>query len=95
MSVMVVLDPRSWPKAERRGLSPRLDGLEGKTIGVLNNGHANAEPPLTAMVEIIKERFPTAQILMRSKPSQRNRAPEEEMQELAEKCDAVLIGVGG
>jgi len=40
------------------GLSPRLTGLEGKTIGLLTNVKRAAPPILTVVEQRLRERFP-------------------------------------
>lgn len=55
-----VLSP--WPYAEpvpARGISPRLDKLEGKTIGLFANGKRAAVPMLEALERELKGKFPT------------------------------------
>ncbi len=55
-----VLNP--WAEAELqslRGLSPSLEGLEGKTIGLLYNAKVSAKPILSVIEKELKNRFPT------------------------------------
>jgi hypothetical protein len=55
-----VLSP--WADADsipRKGITPRLTNLEGKTIGLFENQKVSAKPTLTAVEKQLKERFPT------------------------------------
>jgi hypothetical protein len=58
-----VLSP--WAEADPvplKGLSPRLDKLDGRKIGLLCNNKRAAPLILDATEKLIKERFPTAVI---------------------------------
>ncbi|MFM9968999.1 MAG: hypothetical protein ACKVQK_11460 [Burkholderiales bacterium] len=58
-----VLSP--WPYAEpvpARGITKRLDTLEGKTIGLFANGKRAAVPILVALERELKAKFPTLKI---------------------------------
>lgn len=45
---------------ERKPLAARVDSLEGKTIGLYDNGKPAGEPLLTAVQEKLSERYPDA-----------------------------------
>ena len=50
-----------WAEAELqslRGLSPSLQGLEGKTIGLLYNAKVSAKPILSVIEKELKNKFP-------------------------------------
>ena len=55
-----VLSP--WPAADpvpARGITPRLDSMAGKTIGLFANGKRAAVPMLEALERELKAKFPT------------------------------------
>jgi hypothetical protein len=55
-----VLSP--WADADskpKKGITPRVTNLEGKTIGLFENQKVSAKPILNAVEEKLKERFPT------------------------------------
>ena len=57
-----VLSP--WADADPipyRGISPRVESLTGKKIGLFSNYKRAARHALEAIERILKERFPTAQ----------------------------------
>ena len=57
-----VLSP--WAEADPiafRGISPRVENLSGKTIGLFSNYKRAARPALEAVEGQLKERIPTAQ----------------------------------
>ena len=56
-----VLSP--WADADPvpfRGVSPRVDTLEGRTIGLLGNSKRTSEPTLDIVEDRLKKRFPSA-----------------------------------
>jgi hypothetical protein len=60
-AVYEVLSP--WAEADPvplKGLSPRLDKLDGKKIGLLCNNKRAAPLVLEATERLLKQRFPTA-----------------------------------
>jgi hypothetical protein len=55
-----VLNP--WADADlkpKKGITPRLKELDGKTIGLFENQKVSAKPILIAVEKQLKERFPT------------------------------------
>lgn len=57
-----VLSP--WAEADPtpfRGISPRLDGLSGKKIGLLMNTKRAAAPAMQVIKRRLKEKFPTVE----------------------------------
>ncbi|MDZ7261746.1 MAG: hypothetical protein ONB05_06540 [candidate division KSB1 bacterium] len=55
-----VLSP--WADADsipKKGITPRVTDLEGKTIGLFENQKTSAKPISTAVTRELKERFPT------------------------------------
>ena len=57
-----VLSP--WAEADPtpfRGISPRLDGLSGKKIGLLMNTKRAAAPTMQVIKKRLEEKFPTVQ----------------------------------
>lgn len=89
---MVILDPRVAVDPGRRDPVRPVDGLRGKTIGVLDNGLGNSTPLMKALVPLLEERF--GSVLFRTKPSQSRGAPKEWLDEFAAQCHVVITGVG-
>jgi hypothetical protein len=58
-----VLSP--WAEADPipfKGISPRVDTLEGKTIGLFRNSKRAAQPTMTVIEKRLKEKFPKVRI---------------------------------
>jgi len=61
-NVFEVLSP--WAEADPvhpRGITPRIDSLEGKTIGLLRNSKRAARPIMNVLEKKLRERYPSIQ----------------------------------
>ncbi len=94
-----VLSP--WAEADPvplKGLSPRLDTLDGKKIGLLCNSKRAAPLILDATEKLLKQRFPAATVsrfFARSfsvSSLEKDRAPE--FDDWLKGVDAVIASVG-
>ncbi|MBI2910148.1 MAG: hypothetical protein HYX92_21105 [Chloroflexi bacterium] len=89
-----LVDPRGKPQVSQGGISPRLAGLDGKVIGLLNNGKSNFHLFLVDLEELLVGEYPSLEAVQRKKPVVPRPAPKELVQEMADKCDAMVIGLG-
>ena len=94
-----VLSP--WAEAESvplRGLSPRLDDLAGKKLGLLCNNKRAAPVILDVTEKILKERYPDAEISMfharTFSVSALEQDRKEEFDDWIKEVDAVIASVG-
>jgi len=97
--VYEVLSP--WAEADPiplKGLSPRLDELDGKKIGLLCNSKRAAPLILDTTEKLLKQRFPSAKIsrfLARSfSVSSLEKDREGEFNDWLKGVDAVIAAVG-
>jgi hypothetical protein len=89
----VLLDPTVSGESVQR-LSPRLDSLAHKRIGVLWNGKTHGDAVLMQLVDELCQQDLATRALFATKPLLGNVAPAEVLDELAGSCDAVIVGVG-
>ena len=87
-----VLDPTVSPTVERSGLAPRLDSLDGKVVGLYNNGKPNAARLLELVGEQLSERYPLRD-LVRGVYSASHGMRREEWVGI-ERCDAIILANG-
>ena len=87
-----IFDPTVSPTVERSGLAPRLDSLDGKVIGLYNNGKPNAARLLEVVGEQLSERYPLGG-LVRGFYSVSHGMRREEWSDI-EQCDAIVLANG-
>src|SRR5262249_23222872 len=83
-------DPTAEPRAVTASLAPRLTTLQGKRIGILDNGKANAGTLMLAVARTLQERYGAGEIVKREKPVAGPPSPEA-LEALAQ-CDLTLVG---
>ena len=94
MATLRFLDPRGSINPENHPLIPRLDSLEGKVIGIIDNGQSNSTAMFQELTQLIQEKFHPAEVIFRTKPTHMQGAPKTLMEELINRCDAVITGLG-
>ena len=94
MATLKFLDPRVSVNPQDRALVPELDSLEGKVIGIIDNGQANSTTMFQELAKLIQENFNTREVIFRTKPTHMQGAPKPIMEELLTRCDAVITGLG-
>ena len=91
---MLLCDP-TVPGPERNlSRAAALARLEGRTIGLLENGKLNAQLMLRETAALFEERHGCTVVPVWSKWNASAPAPEETLQEAAEKVDFLITGLG-
>lgn len=88
---MVVYDPTAEPRAAGAELAPRPASLAGKTLGILDNGKANAGVLMQAIADLLRAEQGVASTIVRKKPVA-GPAPPQAVEDLVRECAAVLVG---
>ena len=57
MATLKFLDPRATVNPQARPLIAGLDSLEGKVIGIIDNGQANSTTMFQELAKLIQETF--------------------------------------
>jgi len=79
--VFTVLDPRAYePPIDFVGLAPRLDTLEGKTVGVINMGGGNSDAVMPSIATGLQAAVPGCNVVY------------SEDKNSIKSCDAAIIG---
>lgn len=94
MATLKMLDPRASANPKERPLVPGLDTLEGKVIGIIDNGQSNSTSMFHELAKLLKEMFHPAEVLFKTKPTHMQGAPKTIMDEFVSRCDAVITGLG-
>src|SRR3989304_2012294 len=93
-----VLNP--WAEVDPiplRGISPRLAGLQDKTVGLFINGKIAARPSLNLVEKKLQERFPTlkfSRFTHITNDSIAEAKDKAEYEAWTKGVDAVVLGVG-
>lgn len=89
-----ILDPTVAPLRVEGAVAPRPDDLSGKSVGLLANGKRNADRFLDILADLLAERYSLKEVVVRNKGDASSPAPDAMLDELAQLCDAVIVGVG-
>ena len=93
MPEITVLNPMGTPPPiEAKQMAPRLDTLDGKTIYFVNTGYIGTDRLMEVMTDWFKANYPKTNIAM-ARGSMTNISPAV-MEEIGEKGDAAIIGLG-
>ena len=94
MATIKFLDPRVTINPKDRPLVAGLETLEGKTVGIIDNGQANSTTMFQELAKLMQEKFHTQEVIFKTKPTHMQGAPKPLMQEILSRCDAVITGLG-
>lgn len=94
MATIKFLDPRVTINPTDRPLVAGLETLEGKTVGIIDNGQANSTTMFQELAKLLQEKFHTREVIFKTKPTHMQGAPKPIMQEILNRCDAVITGLG-
>ena len=94
MATLKMLDPRGSINLKDRPLVPGVNTLEGKVIGIIDNGQSNSTTMFQELAKLIEEKFRPKEVIFRTKPSHMQGAPKPLMEDFVRRCDAVITGLG-
>jgi hypothetical protein len=94
MATLKMLDPRASVNTKDRPLVAGLDTLEGKVIGIIDNGQANSTTMFQELAKLLEKKYRPAEVLFKTKPTHMQGAPKSIMVEFVSRCDAIITGLG-
>jgi hypothetical protein len=94
MATIKFLDPRVTFDPKNRPLVPGLDALEGKVVGIIDNGQANSTTMFQELAHLLQDMFHIKEVIFKTKPTHMQGAPKPIMEEILSRCDAVITGLG-
>jgi hypothetical protein len=94
MATLKMLDPRGSINLKDRPLVPGVDTLEGKVIGIIDNGQSNSTAMFQELAKLMEKKFQPKEVIFRTKPSHMQGAPKALMEDFVNRCDAVITGLG-
>lgn len=88
-----VLDPTAEDVAATSAITARLTSLQGRTIGLLDNGKIRVHELLDHMEALLRSHHGVAHVIRFKKPDASRPAPAEVVADM-QQCDAVISAVG-
>ena len=91
---IAVLDPTVAPLPADGVVADRPQSLNGVTIGLLANGKMNSVEMLTALHDVLADRYDFGGVVERNKMNASRPCPEDIIDEIVAKCDVVITSSG-
>jgi hypothetical protein len=88
-----VLNPTSQSEAQAVRLARRLDSLDGKLIGFLDNRKVNTDRIFQLVADRLRQDYGVREVIWRRKHNFSAPAASEVLAELSA-CDAIITGIG-
>lgn len=89
-----IFDPTVAPEGEAFEWAPRPASLEGKVVGLLDNGKTRSDRLMQAIGDLLVREHGAARLVAVKKPSPYRPAPAELLEALANEADLVVTGIG-
>ena len=91
---ITVLDPTNEPVKTAFDMAPRPEGLEGLTLGLIDNGKKNSDYLVKKIAAMLNARYGVKIGRHVRKPSPSHGIAEDSAAELAREAHLVLAGIG-
>jgi hypothetical protein len=90
----IVIDPTAAQQAHAAIGSHRLDSLQGKVVGFIDNAKPNFDHLACEIGTLLTERHGAARVVTHRKRSASLPAAAESLESLTAECDLVITGSG-
>ena len=95
MNLEEILDPTgAGDTASDTTLAPRMTTLDGKTLGLLDNGKPNGAAVLEEVGRQLRRRYALKDVLMYAKPYFGTPVEPTQTQRIFEECDFAITAIG-
>lgn len=91
---LILINPVNEAIPEQTSYAPRLTGLEGKRLGLIDNSKHNAGRFLEMVTTILDAQYGFSSIVWHHKPSASKPVAPEVIEEWTKLCDLAIVGVG-
>ena len=89
-----VFDPTDEPVGTLFTRADRPPSLKGVVIGILDNGKPKSDMLLRELDALLRAEAGVSDVVMVRKPSAFRPAPDDQLDDLARRTDAVVTGIG-
>lgn len=91
--IIDMLVPTAEIRKKEEGLAPRVNDLDNKVIGILDNNWDSYLPFVERVEELLSERYKSSRIIRRTKLEKVLGAPADLIDELATSCQVIINGL--
>jgi len=92
---LITLDPTGVRPVETHRIAPRVTGLNGKSVGLLNNVKTNAKELVVDIADLLQARYDVSVVgPVLTQGASGMLATPEQLQELAAQVDLVITAIG-
>ncbi|MFC2025448.1 hypothetical protein ACFLTG_03460 [Chloroflexota bacterium] len=92
--IIEILVPTVETTKSEKGFAARVNDLDNKVIGILDNNFLTYFPFVERVKELLSEQYESSSIMRRTKSDRISKAPADLIDELASSCQVIINGVG-
>lgn len=89
-----LVDPTTRPIIPTFASAPRLDTLENKRVGLIDDAKDGARELLQEITDVLNERYGVAEVVYHRKPSASKPIEPDALSDMAVRCDYVVVAIG-
>ena len=89
-----LVDPTTKPIIPTFVPAQRLDSLENKRLGLIDDAKDGARELLEEIADVLNERYGVSNVVYHRKPSASKPADPDVISSMAEECDYVVVAIG-
>ena len=89
-----LVDPTTKPIIPTFIPAPRLDSLENKRLGLIDDAKDGARELLEEIADVLNERYGVSNVVYHRKPSASKPADPDVITSMAQECDYVVVAIG-
>ena len=92
--IVKILDPTVQPERAEAAVAKRVSALDGKVLGLLNNGKVNGDRLLALVRDELGARYDLREVVTMTKRGASVVADDAMIEALASRCDVVVTAIG-
>ena len=89
-----LVDPTTSPIIPTFVGAPRLESLENKRLGLIDDAKDGARELLEEITDVLNERYGVSDVVYHRKPSASKPIEPDALNDIAERCDYVVVAIG-
>lgn len=89
-----LVDPTTKPIIPTFIPAPRMESLENKRLGLIDDAKDGARELLEEIADVLNEKYGVSNVVYHRKPSASKPAEPDVLTNMAEECDYVVVAIG-